>query len=88
MSYVERDDLIKALRRIEGQSRGVQSMLMDGRPCAEVVQQMSAMRAAMDRLSHRMVASNLRACLAGAELPEQVERELEHGLLALAGLRS
>jgi len=81
-------ELIKALRRIEGQARGVQAMISDGRECAEVVQQLAAMRNAVDRLSHRVVAANLRSCLAELEVPSPLRAKLERGLGALGGLRT
>ena len=86
--YREQADLIKALRRIEGQARGVQAMISGGRECAEVVQQLAAIRNAVDRVSHRVVAANLRACLAEVEIPSHLRPKLERGLAALAGLRT
>ncbi|GAC1658259.1 MAG: hypothetical protein NVS9B1_17780 [Candidatus Dormibacteraceae bacterium] len=86
--HPEQDDLIKALRRIEGQARGVQAMIGGGRECAEVVQQLAAMRNAVDRVSHRVVAANLRACLAEMEVPLALRPRLEKGLAALGGLRT
>ncbi|TAM64802.1 MAG: transcriptional regulator [Chloroflexota bacterium] len=80
--------MLKALRRIEGQARGVQRMIEDGRDCAEVIQQMAAIRNAVDRLAHRTVASNLRSCLAGAALDGDRMASVERGLDALAVIRS
>ena len=88
MEYHDAPLLIAALRRIEGQAKGVQRMIESGRPCAEVVQQLSAMRAATDRLNHRLVSSNLRACLTDTELAPEVLERLDRGLRALAELRS
>jgi DNA-binding FrmR family transcriptional regulator len=88
MQYERAAELIAALHRIEGQARGIERMIETGRPCEEVVRQISAMRNAADRLSHRLVASNLRACLSGAELAPAYKRRVEHGLSALAELRS
>ena len=84
----EAAELIKALRRIEGQARGVQAMISGGRECAEVVQQLAAMRNAVDRLSHRVVAANLRACLADIAVPAHLQPKLERGLAVLGGLRT
>jgi len=86
--YVDREELLKALRRIEGQARGIQGMIADGRDCADVVQQLAALRNAVDRVSHRVVAANLRACLAELEVPAHVRPKLERGLAALGGLRT
>lgn len=39
------------LRRIEGQIRGIIGMLAEGKPCEQVVTQILAARAAMDRVA-------------------------------------
>jgi DNA-binding FrmR family transcriptional regulator len=44
-------DLTVRLRRIEGQVRGVQRMIEDGRECTDILQQMAAIRAAMHQAS-------------------------------------
>ena len=43
-------DVIKRLRRAEGQIRGVIAMLESGRDCADVVTQLAAVSRALDRL--------------------------------------
>ena len=61
------DDLLKRLRRIEGQVRGIQQMLTDGRECRDVVTQISAARKALDQAGFRLVASGLTYCLTHPE---------------------
>lgn len=87
MEKVDLHDFLIALRRIEGQARGVQKMIATGRPCDEVIQQLGAMRAAIDRLGPRYIAANLRACLSDAVLLRGKQAEVEQGLAALAELR-
>lgn len=41
-----RQDLLKRLRRIEGQARGVQRMVEQGRDCSEIISQLASIRAA------------------------------------------
>ena len=57
------DDLQKRLRRIEGQVRGIQAMLTDGRECSEVVTQIAAASKAMEQVGFKLVASGLTYCL-------------------------
>ena len=66
------DDLIKRLRRVEGQVRGIQQMLIEGRECRDVVTQISAARKALDQAGFRLVASGLTYCL---DNPEQAAAE-------------
>jgi len=88
VEYRNQSELLAALRRIEGQARGVQRMIEEGRPCEEVVRQVSALRAAADRFNHRLVASNLQACLEDAKFGPEIMGRLDHGLRALAEIRS
>lgn len=57
------DELLKRLRRIEGQLRGIQQMLLDGRECRDVVTQISAASNALDQAGFKLVASGLTYCL-------------------------
>jgi len=57
------DDLIKRLRRVEGQVRGVQQMLADRRDCRDVVTQISAASKALDQAGFVLVAAGLTWCL-------------------------
>lgn len=58
-----RQDLRQRLSRIEGQARGVQRMLDEGRACESVVQQLLALRAAVGRVTALIIAENLEECL-------------------------
>jgi DNA-binding FrmR family transcriptional regulator len=81
-------DVVNRARRIEGQARGIQRMIEEGRECAQIVQQIAALRAAVDRLGYQLVISNLRDCLESVEVPKGAERELEASLAALSGMRT
>ena len=61
------DDLVQRLRRVEGQVRGIQQMLTDGRECRDVVTQISAARKALDQAGFKLVASGLTYCLNNPE---------------------
>jgi DNA-binding FrmR family transcriptional regulator len=56
--------LIKRLRRIEGQIRGVQSMLEDERDCREIMQQLSAISSAVKSTSRSFFQDYAALCLA------------------------
>jgi DNA-binding FrmR family transcriptional regulator len=57
-------DVVKRLRRAEGQIRGVIAMLEAGRDCADVVTQLSAVSRALDRAGFKVIASGLQQCMA------------------------
>ncbi|MBL0385616.1 metal-sensitive transcriptional regulator [Tumebacillus sp. ITR2] len=61
---MEYNDSIKnRLRRIEGQVRGVLSMMEQEKDCRDVVTQLTAIRSAIDRAVGYVVGSNLESCI-------------------------
>lgn len=60
-----RDQLLTRLSRIEGQVRGVKGMVEDDRYCIDVLTQISAIRAALDKVALGLLDGHARHCLAG-----------------------
>lgn len=56
-------DLIRRLRRAEGQVRGVQQMLTEGRDCRDIVTQLSAATKALEQAGFLLVAAGLTWCV-------------------------
>ncbi len=56
------DDVLKRLRRAEGQIRGVIRMIEEQRECADVVTQLAAVSRALDRAGFKIIATGLRQC--------------------------
>jgi DNA-binding FrmR family transcriptional regulator len=57
------DEVRKRLRRVEGQIRGVERMLEEGRECRDVVTQLSAATRALEQAGFRLVAAGLTWCV-------------------------
>ncbi|MDQ7903704.1 metal-sensitive transcriptional regulator [Phytohabitans sp. ZYX-F-186] len=70
-------DVIKRLRRAEGQIRGVIAMLEEGRDCADVVTQLAAVSRALDRAGFKIIASGLQQCITAGEDGEDQTFNLE-----------
>jgi DNA-binding FrmR family transcriptional regulator len=51
------------MRRIEGQVRGVQRMIEEGRDCNDILQQMAAIRSAVHQASLMLARSYMAQCL-------------------------
>lgn len=58
-----KEQLIKRLRRIEGQVRGLQSMLDEERDCREIMQQLSAVSSAVKSTSRTFFRDYADLCL-------------------------
>jgi DNA-binding FrmR family transcriptional regulator len=64
-----KEDLTKRLRRIEGQVRGVAGMVETDRDCREVLQQLAAIRSAVNQVSLLLARSYACQCLADTQEP-------------------
>jgi CsoR family transcriptional regulator, copper-sensing transcriptional repressor len=62
-----KEQLHKRLSRIEGQVRGVQSMVDEERYCIDVLTQISAIRAALDKVALGLVDQHVRNCMRDAD---------------------
>lgn len=60
----EKKDLMNRLKRIEGQVRGLQSMLERDAYCPDILVQASAVNAALNSFSKVLLTSHIRTCVA------------------------
>jgi DNA-binding FrmR family transcriptional regulator len=61
-----KDQLLKRLNRIEGQVRGVGRMVEDDRYCIDVLTQISAIQAALDKVALGLLDDHAHHCVVGA----------------------
>jgi DNA-binding FrmR family transcriptional regulator len=78
-----KDQLLNRLKRIEGQVRGVQGMVGDDRYCIDVITQISAIQAALDKVALGLLDDHARHCVVGAGEDEQDAKTSE--LMAAVG---
>jgi CsoR family transcriptional regulator, copper-sensing transcriptional repressor len=62
-----KDQLIKRLRRIEGQVGGIERMVTEERYCIDVLTQISAVQAALDKVALGLLDDHTHHCVMGAE---------------------
>ncbi len=60
---VSKKEVISRLKKIEGQARGLQRMIDEGRDCEDVITQLSALRAAINKVSLAVITGQLEECL-------------------------
>jgi DNA-binding FrmR family transcriptional regulator len=62
-----KDQLRRRLRRVEGQIRGIERMVDDDRYCIDVLQQIAAAQAALDKVALGLLNDHVEHCMsAGA----------------------
>ena len=84
-----KDGILNRLRRVEGQVRGIAGMVEEDRYCLDVLQQISAAQAALDKVALALVDEHTRHCVLGAapENQEEMRAELVTALTRLVGRR-
>ncbi|MHB8490647.1 MAG: metal-sensitive transcriptional regulator [Solirubrobacteraceae bacterium] len=65
-----KEQLQRRLRRIEGQVRGIQGMVADDRYCIDILTQIAAIQAALDKVALGLLDGHAHTCVIGAG-PEQ-----------------
>jgi len=73
--------ILNRLARIEGQVRGLQRMIEEGKDCEQILAQLAAVKSALDRVGTHLISHHMKECLqdeAGVELdPATVEKAFD-----------
>ncbi|MBJ7458588.1 MAG: metal-sensitive transcriptional regulator [Thermoleophilaceae bacterium] len=72
-----KDQLSKRLRRVEGQVRGIEKMVEEDRYCIDVLTQISAAQAALDKVALQLMEDHAAHCVVGGPDALKVERTEE-----------
>ena len=60
-----RDELVR-LKRIEGQIRGVQKMIHEGRYCVDILQVLNSVQGAVEKVENQILKKHLEGCVSHA----------------------
>ena len=81
-----KSQLLTRLKRIEGQVRGVERMIDDERYCIDVLTQISAVQAALDKVALGLLDDHARHCVVGGEAHGEPQEMTEELMAAVARL--
>ena len=76
---MQKEDLLKRLARIEGQVRGLSRMVEDERYCIDILDQISAVNRALEKVAVNLMSDHLGHCVkdaaaqGGAEATEKID---------------
>jgi DNA-binding FrmR family transcriptional regulator len=73
------EDAVKRLKNVEGHVRGIEQMVENGTYCIDVIRQIQAVQAALDKVSKLILDNHLHSCVITAvrgENPDDRERVL------------
>jgi CsoR family transcriptional regulator, copper-sensing transcriptional repressor len=80
-----KDQLLARLRRIEGQIRGIEGMVQDDRYCIDILTQIAAAQAALDKVALGLLDGHAHSCVIGAE-PDQQDARTDEMMAAVGRL--
>jgi DNA-binding FrmR family transcriptional regulator len=69
-----KDQLLKRLKRIEGHVRGIEGMVQDDRYCIDVLTQISAVQAALDKVALGLLDDHAQHCVMDAGDDDKSEK--------------
>ena len=81
-----KDQLMKRLKRLEGQVRGVERMVEEDRYCIDVLTQISAIQAALDKVALGLLAGHAEHCVVHGKAADTPEENVEEMMSAVARL--
>lgn len=73
----EKGELKQRLKKIAGQINGIDKMLDEGRYCIDVVQQILAARAALNRVALIILESHAKSCVVTAIKENRADQSIE-----------
>jgi DNA-binding FrmR family transcriptional regulator len=79
-----KEQLLTRLKRVEGQVRGVERMVEDDRYCIDVITQIAAVQAALDKVALGLLDQHARHCVVDGHA-EGSPQELTDELMAAVG---
>jgi len=80
-----KDQLLARLKRIEGQIRGIEGMVEADRYCIDILTQIGAAQAALDKVALGLLDGHAHTCVVGAK-PEQRDERTEEMMAAIGRL--
>jgi DNA-binding FrmR family transcriptional regulator len=81
---VSKEILLKRLKRIEGQVRGIERMIEEGRDCESIITQLGAVRSAIESVGVLLLSNYTKICF-GKEAPECTDIESLARAIAIWG---
>ncbi len=62
----DKEDMLARLRRIEGQTRGLQRMIEEDKYCIDIITQVSSVQAALEKVTLMLIENHMKGCMVEA----------------------
>ncbi len=81
-----KDEILKRLKRAEGQVRGVARLVSEDTYCIDILTQISATQAALDKVALELMREHAKHCMANATDTVEQERKADELVQAVGRL--
>lgn len=79
----EKKDIKQRLKKISGQINGIDKMVDEGRYCIDVIQQILAARAALNKVALIMLESHAKSCVVNAVKEDRADQSIDELMAVL-----
>ena len=75
-NQLEKIKTLSRLKRIEGQIRGIQGMIIEGRPCSDIMVQMAAAKSALNQTSKLILENHVNSWFDSSISSDDISQEM------------
>lgn len=75
-NQLEKIKILSRLKRIEGQIRGIQGMIIEDRPCSDIMVQMTAAKSALNQASKLILENHVNSWFDSSISSDDISQEM------------
>ncbi len=76
VNQLEKIKILSRLKRIEGQIRGIQGMIIEERPCSDIMVQMAAAKSALNQVSKLILENHVNSWFDSSVSSDDISQEM------------
>ena len=83
LNQLEKIKILSRLKRIEGQIRGIQGMIIEERPCSDIMVQMAAAKSALNQVSKLILENHVNSWFDSSVSSDDISQEMINEVMEL-----
>jgi len=82
-NQLEKIKILSRLKRIEGQIRGIQGMIIEERPCSDIMVQMTAAKSALNQVSKLILENHVNSWFNSSVSSDDISQDMINEVMEL-----
>jgi len=82
-NQLEKIKILSRLKRIEGQIRGIQGMIIEERPCSDIMVQMTAAKSALNQVSKLILGNHVNSWFNSSVSSDDISQDMINEVMEL-----